>query len=217
MKKSSLTALAIPEQAKIIQETSNDANYSKTYDIQTGTIVKWSSAVVVTGYPAGIMSFINGGPWPWLALGFGIASAVSGFFTLGAMFIDGSERRMRNNLRKISNPVVPGEWTSQKTKPNNTYSGIPYRGIKISHRSRRTLFSAYWHPLRPFRKILLAETIWYEPTGDYFTRVSNYLGFFNWVETTQVYAGRRRTFGQTLNSLKAKPQESLSEKVEEKS
>jgi hypothetical protein len=216
MKKTGLTAIAIPEQAKLIQETSNDANFSRTYDIHTGTVVKWSSAVVVMGYPAGIMAFISGGPWPGLALGFGIASVVAGFFTLGAMFIDGAEARMRNNLRQISKPVVSEEWKSQKNKPNNTYSGIPYRGIKIRHRSRRTLFTAYWNPLRPFRKILLSETIWYEPTGDYFTRVCNYMGFFNWVETTQVYAGRRRTFSQTLNSLKTKPQESLTEKAEDK-
>lgn len=217
MKKSSLATLAIPEQAKIMRETSTDVNYSKAYDTHTGTVVKWTSATIATGYPAVIMAFIDGGPWPWLSLGFGIVSGLAGFFTLGAMFIDGSAQIMKRKLIALGQPVEPGKWKSQKDKPTNNYSGEAYRGIKVFQRSRRSLFSAYLNPMRPFRKILLAETIWYEPTRDYFTRECHYMGTLNWVETTQVYAGRRRTFVDTLNSLEEKPQKSSPEKIKENS
>lgn len=215
MKKSSLNAIAIPEQAKIIRETSDKRDFSRMNRIKTGTMVKWSSGTIVTGYPAGIMAFIDGGPWPWLALSFGIVSAVSAMVTFCSIFSE-SARRTKDALDVRSKQIAPGEWKSQKTKPKDNYSGVPYHGIKISHRSRRSLFTAVLHPMRPFRKILLTETIWYEPTADYFTRECSYLGFFNWVDTTQIYAGRRRTFVQTLNSLEAKPQETL-EKAQAKS
>ena len=217
MKKSSLAAIAIPEQAKIMRETSTDVNYSRAYDTHTGTVVKWTSATIATGYPAVIMSFIDGGPWAALSLGFGIASGLAGFFTLGAMFIEGSAQIMKRKLIALSQPVEPGKWKSQKDKPTNNYSGEAYHGIKVFQRSRRSLFSAYLNPMRPFRKILLAETIWYEPAGDYFTRECHYMGMFNWVETTQLYSGRRRTFVNTLTSLEDKPQNSLPEKVKAKS
>lgn len=217
MKRSGLTALAIPEQAKIIQTTSRDINWSGSYDFETGTIVKWSSGFILTGYPAGIMAFIGVGPWPGLAVGFGIASAIAGLFTLGSMYLDGSARKMSNGLRKVSLPIKPQEWKSQKDKPTNTYSEETYRGIKILHRSRRSIFAAAINPMRPFRKILLSETVWYHPSGDYFTKECHYMGLFNWVETKQLYAGRRRTFLHTLNGLEQKAEKSLTQKGKGKS
>lgn len=214
MKKSSLTAISMPEQAKLMRETSGDLDFSRTNHIKTGTIVKWSSGVIVTGYLAGIMAFIGVGPWPWLALSFGIASASMAMVAFGTIFTD-SAHRMKDNFIKRSQPIEPEEWKAQKDKPKYNYE--TYRGIKVFQRSRRSLFSAALHPMRPFRKILLTETVWYNPNQDYFTRECSYMGIFNWVETQQLYAGRRRTFLNTLNSLEEKAPELTQEKAEAKS
>jgi hypothetical protein len=215
MKKSSLTAISMPEQAKLMREINNDLEFSRTDHIKTGTIVKWSSGVIVTGYPAGIMAFIGVGPWPWLALSFGIASASMAMVSLGTIFTD-SARRMKENLRLNSRPIELEEWKSQTTKPKG-YSGETYRGIKISQRSRRSLIVAALHPMRPFRKILLHETIWYDPNLDCFRRECSYMGLFNWIHTEQIYSGRRRTFGTTLNTLQVKTPEISQEKAQVKS
>ena len=207
MRKSSLTILSIPEQAKIMSTTSDNHDFSRMHHLKTGTIVKWSSGAIVTGYPAGIMAFIGVGPWPWLALSFGIVSSIASIVTFCFIFTD-SARRMKTEFVERSEPIQPGAWKTQKTKPS--YAGYGYKGIKISQRSRRSIFSAVLHPLRPFRKILLTETIWYEPAGDYFTVERNYLGLFNWIETRQVRAGRRRAFMTVLKTLPDKPKEEQS-------
>lgn len=216
MKKSSLTAISMPEQAKLMRETetSGDLDFARTNQIKTGTVIKWSSGVIVTGYPAGIMAFIGVGPWPWLALSFGIASAVMAMVSFGMIFTD-SAHRMKANFIKRSQPIEPEEWKSQKEKPKHGYE--PYHGIKVFQRSRRSLFGAVLHPMRPFRKILLTEIIWYNPNQDYFTRERSYMGLFNWVVTQQLYAGRRRTFGTTLNTLQVKTPEISQEKEQAKS
>jgi hypothetical protein len=205
MKKSSLTAISMPEQAKMMQETSGDLDFSRANNIKTGTIIKWSSGVIVTGYPAGIMAFIGVGPWPWLALSFGIASAIMAMVSFGTIFTD-SARRMKYNFNARSQPIELEEWKSQTTKPKG-YSGETYRGIKISQRSRRSLIFAALHPMRPFRKILLREAIWYDPNLDCFRRECSYMGLFNWIDTEQIYAGRRRTFRNMLNTLPDRPKE----------
>lgn len=213
MKKTSLTAIALPEQPKIIRSISDNANFSRNDRIKTGTIVKWSSGVIVTGYPAGIMAFIGVGPWPWLALSFGIVSAVMAMTF--PIFTD-SARRMKDNFLNRSQPIEPEQWKFQKEKPANSWSG-DYRGIKVFQRSRRSLYTAALHPMRPFRKILLTETIWYDPAGDFFKRECSYMTLSNWVNTQEIYAGRRRTFGETLNSLQVKTPEISQEKAQVKS
>ena len=94
MRKSSLTALSIPEQAKIMSTNSDNQDFSRMDDLRTGTLVKWSSVAIGTGYPAGIMAFVGVGPWPWLALSFGIVSTIASIVTFCFIFTD-SARRMK--------------------------------------------------------------------------------------------------------------------------
>ena len=202
MRKSSLSAVSIPEQAKIIQSVSADMNFSSYEYMNTGTLIKWSSGAIATGYPSAILMFIDAGsPLPWVA---GVLSAIMGLIGFGGFFT-GSGKAMGKNFSDKSAPVAIGEWKNQKTTQKSNLHVS--HGIKVSQRSHGNLLLALLNPARLFRKVLLRETIWYDPALDIFTRERSYMGPFNWVETCETLAGRRRTFVTAVKSVEEEGKE----------
>lgn len=133
----------------------------------------------------------------------GIMMFLSGVVALGAGFWQlmgwSDSKKMSDNIKKLNNPI--------KAKENSELDGYRFgyrsasKGYKVSQKVRGKRFFTIYNPLRLFKRILINETVWYDPTTDVHTIERTYANFSHIYTENEKFGGPRYSFRRALNSL----------------
>lgn len=220
MKETALVHMEVPEEARLIDETSEVLNLTDNgVDMKTSTFLRWLSLNYVgtavtfaTGFAADIMAAtipVDGAENSMLGVTVtvGIITAISSAaHGIGLLMEKDIYRNVRWEVRKQAKQISPEEWR-QVLGTEVKQTGYPYRNsnkngrIRIRNRSVRDATITAFLPTRIFKKKLVSETVWYEPREDNFIRESHYMGFAHYTKVTEKFAGRRKSFQAALDSL----------------
>lgn len=182
----------VSEVTKFTRTKKNLTEYS--CDMPTGVTAKFTTSMWLNGGTSVALSQI---PFITENVGFipvicAIAAVLSGgFLVIGSTIMsDDTFRDMEDEFQHMRKEIKPSEWEEN-----------PGKQFRIYSKSRRSAIVNMLLPRRIFKRVLMNETIWYEPTQDVYTVQKHYLTGFNWITETAEIEGRRRVFKKALDSF----------------
>lgn len=201
MKKNTAISIKIPQGAEIIDRTSTDNDFAPAYSVMN------TSAVLLVGSFNMLlpMTFFGGAvAFDMVSQNFGgtimVLSGLSAIVTGFLQVLGWSETRdTSESIKELNEPI--------KASDNRNVDGYRFgfrsnsKGYKVSQTVRSNRFFTIYNPLRLFKRILINETVWYDPTTDVHTIERTYVNFKNVYTENEKFGGPRYSFRRALNSL----------------
>lgn len=201
MKKNTAISVKIPQGAELIDQTHVPQDLSSAY-----SVMSTSSTMLLGSLNMLLPVVFIGGVFSLDLIGSGFGGTVM-FISGLAIFVTGflqalgwgETRDVSKSIKELNSPI--------KAEDNKNLDGYRFgyrstsRGYKVSQKVRGKRFFTIYNPLRLFKRILINETVWYDPTTDVHTIERTYASFNNVYTENEKFGGPRYSFRRALNSL----------------
>lgn len=205
MQETNLVPMKIPEHAKSLETATRNLNLSDSYDMHTGTVIKWVSSIQLSTTASTIFAFLPPDGFHVAGLVGYIVSGVGAIvFGFGIVMESHTRKGFKKGIKKVKEVPNYGDWISSSLVKGDSYiadRNMSNIGYCVRKTNVNTVLPHLFNPLRFFGGVVLSETLWYNPVSDVYSLETEKFTAWDWQKSTEKFAGRRKTLTDALRSL----------------